>query len=63
MTNVYTRPGYRSQGIGSRIQTAMEAWSKENDVEFLIVWPSEKSVPFYTANGFARCEEAMEKFW
>ncbi|WP_223275625.1 GNAT family N-acetyltransferase [Paenibacillus elgii] len=41
----------------------MEKWSKENGVEFLIVWPSSDSVPFYTRNGFARCEEAMEKHW
>ncbi len=63
VTNVYTRPAFRSQGIGTEIQAAMEKWSKENGVEFLIVWPSSDSVPFYTRNGFARCEEAMEKHW
>nr|WP_246021693.1 hypothetical protein [Paenibacillus zeisoli] len=42
---------------------AMEKWSKENDVEFLILWPSSTSVQFYTRNGFARCDEAMEKHW
>jgi GNAT superfamily N-acetyltransferase len=63
VTNVYTRPAFRSQGIGTGIHVAMEKWSKENQVEFLILWPSSTSVQFYTRNGFARCEEAMEKHW
>ncbi|MFS0555103.1 N-acetyltransferase family protein [Brevibacillus sp. 179-C9.3 HS] len=63
VTNVYTRPGYRSQGIGTMIHSAMEQWSKEHHVEFLILWPSSDSVTFYTRNGFSPCEEAMEKHW
>jgi GNAT superfamily N-acetyltransferase len=63
VTNVYTRPAFRSQGIGTKIHTAMEQWSKENEVEFLILWPSSDSVQFYSRNGFSRCEEAMEKHW
>lgn len=63
VTNVYTRPDYRSKGIGTKIHRAMEQWSKENNVEFLILWPSSESVQFYSRNGFFRCEEAMEKHW
>ncbi|MZQ86747.1 GNAT family N-acetyltransferase [Paenibacillus sp. 5J-6] len=63
VTNVYTQPPYRSQGLGTSIQQAMETWSKENKVEFLIVWPSSHSVDFYLRNGFMPCEEAMEKHW
>lgn len=63
VTNVYTRPAFRNQGIGSKIHRAMEKWSKENEVEFLILWPSSDSVQFYSRNGFSRCEEAMEKHW
>ncbi|MBW7452841.1 GNAT family N-acetyltransferase [Paenibacillus sepulcri] len=63
VTNVYTRPLFRSQGIGTKIHIAMEQWSKENSVEFLILWPNSESVPFYSRNGFFRCEEAMEKHW
>jgi len=63
VTNVYTCPSFRNRGIGSRIHTAMEQWSKENRAEFLIVWPSSESVPFYSRNGFLPCEEAMEKHW
>lgn len=63
VTNVYTRPAFRNLGIGSEIHKAMEKWSKENEVEFLILWPSSESVKFYSKNGFSRCEEAMEKHW
>ncbi|GGD78513.1 GNAT family N-acetyltransferase [Paenibacillus nasutitermitis] len=63
VTNVYTRPGYRNRGIGGRIHTAMEQWSKDNRIEFLIVWPSSESVRFYARSGFSPCEEAMEKHW
>jgi len=63
VTNVYTRPGFRSQGIGTKIHIAMEQWSKDNSVEFLILWPSSESLQFYSRNGFFRCEEAMEKHW
>lgn len=63
VTNVYTRPEYRSQGIGSQIHIAMEEWAKENAVEFLVLWPSSGSIEFYARNGFSRSEEAMEKHW
>lgn len=63
VTNVYTRPAFRSQGFGTKIHIAMEEWSKDNNVEFLILWPSSNSVPFYSKNGFSPSEEAVEKHW
>lgn len=63
VTNVYTRPAYRNQGIGSEIHRVMEQWSKENKVEFLVLWPSSDSVPFYSRNGFLRSADSMEKHW
>ncbi|WP_282570470.1 N-acetyltransferase [Paenibacillus sp. L3-i20] len=33
ITNVYTHPATRNQGIGSKIFTAMERWSKEKGVD------------------------------
>jgi GNAT superfamily N-acetyltransferase len=63
VTNVYTRPSYRSKGFGTKIHQAMERWSKEHEVEFLILWPSTNSVDFYVRNEFARSEEALEKHW
>lgn len=63
VTNVYTRPAYRNQGIGSEIHRVMEQWSKENKVEFLVLWPSSDSVTFYSRNGFKRSADSMEKHW
>lgn len=63
VTNVYTRPAFRNLGIGTQIHIAMERWAKENEIEFLILWPSSNSIQFYSRNGFSLCEEAMEKHW
>jgi GNAT superfamily N-acetyltransferase len=53
VTNVYTRPAYRGQGIGSSLLAQVKAWAKEQDLEFLILWPTEESIPFYERAGFA----------
>ena len=52
VTNVYTRPAYRGQGIGTRLMMEVLAWGREQDLESLIVWPSEASVRFYERAGF-----------
>lgn len=60
MTNVYTLPEWRREGIGSRLLNAIELWSKEQVHEFIIVWPSEWSRSFYERNGYLQCKEPME---
>jgi GNAT superfamily N-acetyltransferase len=60
VTNVYTIPKFRSQGIGSQVITSAERWAKENHLEFLIVWPSDEAVSFYEHNGYLKAAEAME---
>jgi GNAT superfamily N-acetyltransferase len=60
MTNVYTVPDYRSKGIGGKIMDEINAWARENGLTFLMVWPSESSVDFYSRYGFKRAEEVME---
>jgi GNAT superfamily N-acetyltransferase len=60
VTNVYTVPAYRSQGIGGRIMDEVNKWAKGNGITFLLVWPSETSVAFYERHGFERAGEAME---
>ena len=47
VTNVYTRPAYRGQGIGTQLMAYVLQWASEHDLESLIVWPSETSVGFY----------------
>ncbi len=59
VTNVYTRPAYRNQGIGTQLMQAVVAWASSRDLENLIVWPSERSVPFYGRAGFVLDHEAL----
>lgn len=51
VTNVYTRPAYRNQGIGGTLMRLLVDWARAEDVEFLVLWPSERSVPFYERCG------------
>ncbi|WP_025783402.1 GNAT family N-acetyltransferase [Sporosarcina sp. D27] len=60
MTNVYTVPEYRNKGIGSRLLSSVNEWVKENNFEFVIVWPSDDSVNYYKKNGYIHCIEPME---
>jgi GNAT superfamily N-acetyltransferase len=59
MTNVYTRPLYRSQGIGGRLLEVVCRWAEEEHLELIIVWPSERSVSFYARAGFQTVQDAM----
>ena len=60
VTNAYTQPKYRNKGIGKQLMRYVMAWAKEQDLEFLLVWPSEKSVRFYEREGFNTKVESME---
>lgn len=52
ITNVYTRPEYRNQGIGSALMRHVIAWAKTQPIESLNLWHSERSVPYYERLGF-----------
>jgi GNAT superfamily N-acetyltransferase len=60
VTNVYTRPTYRNRGIGTQLMTHVIAWARQQDLENLVVWPSERSVPFYQRAGFQGDSTALE---
>ncbi|WP_053363334.1 GNAT family N-acetyltransferase [Bacillus sp. FJAT-27251] len=62
MTNVYIMPEFRNRGIGSKMLKRINSWIKENNYEFVIVWPSEESIHFYQKNGYVHCTEPMEYF-
>jgi len=61
VTNTYTLPAYRNQGIGSKLLEQLTSWAKQNHLELLIVWPSDKSVSFYERNGFTNKNKIFEK--
>jgi GNAT superfamily N-acetyltransferase len=60
MTNVYTMPACRSQGIGSRLLERIREWAEERQYEFIIVWPSEEGRDFYARKGYRVCNDPME---
>lgn len=53
LTNVYTRPSHRGQGIGARLLSHVVDWATASDIELLFVWPSEESIHFYERAGFS----------
>jgi GNAT superfamily N-acetyltransferase len=60
VTNVYTKPNFRNRGIGSELLRRVRSWAEEIGLELLIVWPSERSVPFYERAGFSANSEILE---
>ncbi|MCK9487110.1 MAG: GNAT family N-acetyltransferase [Dehalococcoidia bacterium] len=60
VTNVYTRPAWRNQGVGGTLVEWVKAWALGADLEFLILWPSEDSREFYARAGFGPVEWAVD---
>jgi GNAT superfamily N-acetyltransferase len=60
VTNVYTRPAYRGKGIGTQLMNHVLQWAREQDLESLIVWPSETSVGFYERARFRGSTDMLE---
>jgi GNAT superfamily N-acetyltransferase len=53
------KPAYRGRGIGSELLRHVQAWAKAQDLEFLIVWPSEASESYYARAGFTPTEAVV----
>ena len=60
ITNNYTKPAYRNKGIGSELMKTVVNWAQEEDLELLIVYPSERAEGFYRRAGFKVENEVME---
>jgi ribosomal protein S18 acetylase RimI-like enzyme len=59
LTNVYTRPNFRRQGIGAEVIRRAQEAARAADVELVIVWPSDASVEFYKRAGFKEPNEPL----
>jgi len=61
MTAVYTSPRFRGEGIGGELLRRACAWAEGAGAEFIIVWPAERAVDFYSRAGFVPSSEPMER--
>jgi GNAT superfamily N-acetyltransferase len=50
----YVLPEFRNAGVGQELLAAVEEWAQKEDLELLVVWPSERAYPFYERSGFSR---------
>jgi ribosomal protein S18 acetylase RimI-like enzyme len=60
ITNNYTKPAYRNQGIGSKLMAYVRKWAADEDYELLIVHPSDEAVSFYERAGFVAENDVLE---
>jgi len=60
MTNVYTVPKMRDLGVGSKLLATVTEWAHDSDLELIIVWPSDRSVPWYTRGCYTPSTEILE---
>jgi GNAT superfamily N-acetyltransferase len=60
VTNVYVSPAWRGSGLGTRLLEATIAQARAEGLEMLMLWPSDRAVPFYRRLGFGPVAEALE---
>jgi GNAT superfamily N-acetyltransferase len=62
VSNVYTRPAYRRQGISRALMRLLLEWAQERQVLRLLLWSSGMGRPLYASLGFEQ-SDAMELRW
>lgn len=59
LTNFYVADEYRGEGVGSRLLSAVLDWSRKRNAQVVILWPTERSKPFYARHGFSFADNCM----
>ena len=54
LCNSYVLPEVRNAGVGGRLLAVVKNWAAAENLELLVVWPSELAYPFYERAGFSR---------
>ena len=60
VTNVYVRPDARGAGIGRALMEAALGFCRDQRVDSVILWPTERSRTLYARHGFAVPDDMME---
>lgn len=60
VTTFFVEPALRNAGIGTRLMHELTALARSLGLEWLQVWPSERSAPLYRRLGFGPSPDALE---
>jgi len=60
LTNTYVVPSMRNRNIGDQLLKFAIDWVKQQHIELLFVWPSDRSRSFYSRLGFKAENDIME---
>ena len=59
LTNAFIQRPLRNQGFGTRMLVRLKDWSRSEDLEFLLVWPSMRSRTLYQRAGFTGHDDPL----
>jgi GNAT superfamily N-acetyltransferase len=59
ITNVYVEPAVRNGGLGGRLLAHAIDASRAEGFSLAMVWPSDRSIPFYERAGFERLADPL----
>ncbi|MBX7218796.1 MAG: GNAT family N-acetyltransferase [Blastocatellia bacterium] len=57
LTNFYTVPARRNQGVGKQLLETVCSWARTEDFELLLVSPSDESLSLYQRFGFVAADD------
>jgi GNAT superfamily N-acetyltransferase len=62
LTNAYVAAEERDTGVGAMLLERLVEQARALPVEVLIVWPTERSAPFYGRGGFERSDTIWQRY-
>ena len=59
LSNLYVQPAARG-GVGTLLLDAVLSWARANQIDRVVLWPSQRSVTLYLRHQFTRDGDVME---
>jgi GNAT superfamily N-acetyltransferase len=59
VTNTYVAPEHRNKGVGTALLAEVKNWAVRENLELLVVWPSDRAYPFYERSGYLRLADPV----